>query len=181
MRACPGDALDGRTYEAHVAPCDTFVHLVGTPKPSPRKAAEFERVDFVSAREAVAAATGGGIAHFVYLSVAQPANVMRAYVDVRARGEALVRATGLQATFLRPWYVLGPGHRWPYALLPMYWLLKAVPPTRDRARRLDLVSLPRMLGALVHAVEHTPDTSPRIVDVPELRRALPLRPRRVRL
>ena len=25
-----------------------------------------------------------------------------------------------RTTILRPWYVLGPGHRWPYALKPMY-------------------------------------------------------------
>src|SRR4051794_6320667 len=40
-----GDALDARTFATSVAPCDTFVELVGTPKPSPSKAAEFERVD----------------------------------------------------------------------------------------------------------------------------------------
>lgn len=171
-----GNALDATTYANAVAPCDTFVHLVGTPKPSPRKAAEFEQVDFVSVREAVVAASAAGISHFVYLSVAQPAGIMQAYVDVRARGEALIRGSGMHATFLRPWYVLGPGHRWPYALLPVYWALKLNPGTREQAMRLDLVTLPRMLGALVQAVEHAPDESPRVVDVPQLRRAPLLRP-----
>ena len=40
----------------------------------------------------------------------------------RAEGEALLRASGIPSTILRPWYVLGPGHRWPLALLPFYWL-----------------------------------------------------------
>lgn len=175
-----GNALDAATFMEMVAPCDTFVQLVGTPKPSPAKAAEFERVDLVSARESVRAATQGGVAHFVYLSVAQPAAIMRAYVDVRARGESMIREAGLRATFLRPWYVLGPGHRWPYALLPMYWVLKNIPATREKAERLDLVSLPRMLGALVEAVETVPDESPRIWDVPRLRAAPSLTPIAVR-
>jgi len=55
------------------------------------KAAEFERVDLVSARESCRAANAANIAHVIYLSVAQSASVMRAYVDVRMRGEALVR------------------------------------------------------------------------------------------
>jgi uncharacterized protein YbjT (DUF2867 family) len=48
-QAILGDALEGKSYAARIAPADTFVQLVGTPRPSPRKAAEFERVDLVSA------------------------------------------------------------------------------------------------------------------------------------
>src|SRR4051794_699888 len=51
-----GDALDASTFSSHVAGCDTFLQLVGTPHPGPSKAAEFERVDFVSARESARAA-----------------------------------------------------------------------------------------------------------------------------
>ena len=28
---------------------------------------------------------------------------------------------------LRPWYVLGPGHRWPHVFLPFYWVCKWLP------------------------------------------------------
>ena len=174
-----GDALDASTFMERVAPCDTFVQLVGTSKPSPAKAAEFERVDFVSVRESARAAAAAGVGHFVYLSVAQPAPVMHAYVNVRARGESVIIAAGLRATFLRPWYVLGPGHWWPGALIPMYWLLKQLPATRATAQRLDLVTLPRMLGALVDAVETPPEQSPRIWDVPQLRASPSLTPLRV--
>ena len=34
---------------------------------------------------------------------------MHAYVAARVQGESLVTATGIPATILRPWYVLGPG------------------------------------------------------------------------
>jgi uncharacterized protein YbjT (DUF2867 family) len=168
--AVVGDALDGRSFADRVAPCDTFLQLVGTPHPSPSKAPEFERVDFVSVRESAVAAQTAGVSHFVYLSVAQPASVMRAYVDVRARGEALLRDTRIPATFLRPWYVLGPGHRWPYLLVPVYWLWRRRPSRRAAAERLGLITLAQMVGAIVRAVEQPPDESPRIWDVPALKR-----------
>jgi uncharacterized protein YbjT (DUF2867 family) len=85
------------------------VHLVGTPRPSPLKAAQFQAVDLASIRATVAAATRGSVRHLVYVSVAHPAPVMRAYIAVRQEGEALIRASGLPARLLRPWYVVGPG------------------------------------------------------------------------
>jgi uncharacterized protein YbjT (DUF2867 family) len=36
---------------------------------------------------------------------------MKAYIEVHAECEALVRQSGMNATILRPWYILGPGHR----------------------------------------------------------------------
>jgi uncharacterized protein YbjT (DUF2867 family) len=107
-------------------------------------------------------------AHIVYVSVAQPAPVMRAYVAVRAAGEALIRSSGIQATILRPWYVVGPGHRWAQALAPVYAIARLLPPTRDGANRLGLVSLQQMVAALVNAVENPPP-SVRIIDVPGIR------------
>ena len=60
-----------------------------------------------------------GVQHFVYISVAHPAPMMKAYIEVRSQCEAMIRQSGMNATILRPWYVLGPGHRWPYLLLPI--------------------------------------------------------------
>ncbi|MBZ5570710.1 MAG: NAD(P)H-binding protein [Acidobacteriia bacterium] len=163
-----GDALNGDSYAASIQPADTFVQLVGVAHPSPSKAAEFRTIDFASASGAIKAASGAGIQHFVYLSVAQPAPMMKAYIEVRSECEALLRRSGMNATVLRPWYVLGPGHRWPYVLLPMYWLMERLPSTREGARRLGLVTLAQMKGALVDAVEN-PSRGLRIVEVPEIR------------
>ena len=88
---------------------------------------------------------------------------------LRAECEALIREKQLNATILRPWYVLGPGHRWPYVLLPMYWLLEKVPSTRDGALRLGLVTLPQMVSALVTAVEN-PRQGVQSFDVPNIRK-----------
>jgi len=172
--AVAGDALVKESYAREVraadAPADTFVQLVGVSHPNPSKADEFRAVDLASARAAVSAAVEAGIQHFVYVSVAQPAPVMKAYVAVRGECEEIIRKSGLNATILRPWYVLGPGHRWPYLLVPLYWLFERLPGTRESARRLGLVSIDQMVRALVGAVEH-PCQGIRILGVPDIRQA----------
>lgn len=168
-KAVPGDALDQATYREAVRGCDTLVHLVGVAHPSPAKAAEFRAVDLVSIQEAVKAAVYAQIKHFVYVSVAHPAPVMKAYIEVRSQGEALIRSAGLDATILRPWYVIGPGHRWPLLLLPVYRVLELLPSIRESARRLGLVTLREMTGTLVDAVEN-PARGVRVIEVPEIRR-----------
>jgi uncharacterized protein YbjT (DUF2867 family) len=165
-----GDALDAASYAGALSAADTLVHLVGTPHPSPAKAAEFRRVDLPSIEAAVSAASSARLAHLVYVSVAHPAPIMQAYIEVRSAGEAAIARAGLTATVLRPWYVLGPGHWWPIALIPAYALLEIVPSTRASARRLGLVTLGQMVRTLVSAVEHPPATgSIRLVDVPAIR------------
>lgn len=165
-----GNALDASTFAEQISPSDTFVQLVGVAHPSPAKAAEFRAIDLVSVKESVAAACRSTIHHFVYLSVAQPAPIMRDYVAVRAEGERLLRECGLPSTFVRPWYVLGPGHRWPYAILPLYWLAMLAPGSRDTARRLYPVPLSKVVRALVDAVERPP-SGVRIVEAPEMAKA----------
>ena len=163
-----GDTLDGSTYAGQVSPADTFVQMVGAAHPSPAKAEEFRRIDLPSGLGAVRAAKSAGIRHFVYVSVAHPAPMMQAYIAVRAECEAAIESAALNATILRPWYVLGPGHRWPYLLLPMYKLAELLPQTRDGARRLGLVTLEQMLSALTFAVEN-PTEGRRVFSVREIR------------
>ncbi len=165
-----GNALDASTFVDQIPVGCTFVQLVGVVHPSPSKARSFREIDLVSARESVRAAVSRKVEHFVYLSVAQPARMMKAYQEVRAEGESMVRNSGLNATFLRPWYVLGPGHRWPLFLKPFYWIAERVPTTRPSALRLGLVTLDQMVTALRAAVSHPP-TGIRIIEVPEIRSA----------
>lgn len=148
------------------------MHLVGVTHPNPTKANQFRDIDLKSIQQAITAAKASGVRHIVYVSVAQPAPVMKAYVEARADGEALVRASGLNATILRPWYVLGPGRRWPVLLLPMYWLMEMIPATRESAQRLGLVTTQQMTNALLAAVENPPQ-GVRVVDVPGIRSAAP--------
>ena len=108
-----GDALDADSLRDRLRGMDTVVHLVGVPKPTPWKGAEFRRIDGPSARAAIQAAMSAGVRHFLYVSVAHPSPIMRDYIAVRASCEAALMASGLVATILRPWYILGPGHWWP--------------------------------------------------------------------
>ncbi len=167
-RIVHGDALDRTSYGAQVSPADTFVHLVGVSHPSPRKGAEFRSIDMQSIRQAVPVATQAGVRHFVYLSVARPAPIMREYQAVRAEGENLITQAGLNATFIRPWYVLGPGRRWPLASIPLYTIARLLPATREGAIRLALVTRDQMVRSLVWAVEN-PAEGVRVLEPPEIR------------
>ena len=167
-----GDALDAVSVQSALKPGDTLIHLVGTPHPNPSKADQFEKVDLVSIRATVAAAKSAAISHLVYVSVAQPAPVMRAYLWVRTLGETMIREAGLTATILRPWYVLGPGREWPVLIKPLYKLAEMIPLTRATAERLGLITIEQMVNALVRAVENPPLLGQRrIVDVPAIKSA----------
>ena len=89
---------------------------------------------------------------------------MRAYIAARMEAEDAIRASGLPATILRPWYVLGPGRRWPIA--PRDRFSAGVSP------RLSLVTVDQMVAALAGAVDHPPD-GVRIIEVPEIRGGSP--------
>ena len=163
-----GDALDAATFMHVVHRGDTLLHLVGTPKPSPWKAKEFERVDLGSIQQSTHVAQKRAVAHVVHLSVAHPAPIMRAYLAVRTRGEALLAESGVPFTALRPWYVLGPGHYWPYALVPLYAICRALPFSRNAAARLGLVTHRQMIAAIVNAIEVAPFAGARIVEAPAI-------------
>lgn len=163
-----GEALEPDSYTEHVRGAETFIHLIGVAHPSPAKAAEFRSIDLVSIQVAVKAAKDAEIRHFIYLSVAHPAPMMHAYIAVRSEGEALIRKSGMRSTFVRPWYILGPGHRWPYVLLPLYWICEKLPPTRESATRLGLVTLSEMLNTMVWSVENPPNEA-LIIDVPKIK------------
>jgi nucleoside-diphosphate-sugar epimerase len=163
-----GDALTGDSYCSFVKPGDTFIHLVGVSHPSPAKAAEFSVVDGASGLEAIRVARERNVSHFVYVSVAHPAPVMQAYVRVRQECERVLASSGLNATVLRPWYVTGPGHRWPYLLIPFYRLAEIVPQTREGAKRLGLINIDAMVRALLYAVEN-PSAGLTVLSVPDIR------------
>jgi len=164
----PGSPLDPATFVSAVSAADTFVQLTGVAHPAPWKEQAFRAIDLVSVRASAEVAKAAGVRHFVYVSVAQPAPVMKAYIRVRQEGEAILKTLGLTTTILRPWYILGPGHRWPAAMAPLYALLEAIPATREGARRMGLITLEQMVSAIVWAIENPP-TESRILDVPAIR------------
>lgn len=164
-----GDALDSRTYLDKIPKRAIFIHLVGVAHPSPRKKQEFREIDGVSVREAAIAAVRARVRHFIYVSVSQyPSSIMKDYQVVRLMGEKLVKGTGIPCSFVRPWYVLGPGHWWPATLLPFYWLAGLFPRSREIARQQGLVTIDQMIATLVYATRNTPISS-MVYTVPEIR------------
>jgi nucleoside-diphosphate-sugar epimerase len=151
-----------------MAGCDTVIQLAGTPKPAPWKGAQFRAIDRRSGLASIDAARDTNASHFVYVSVAHPAPIMRDYIAVRVECEAAIRASGVPATIVRPWYVLGPGHWWPLLLKPGYWMCERIASKRESALRLGLVTIHQMLGTLLWSVEHPP-RSMQIIEVPEIR------------
>jgi uncharacterized protein YbjT (DUF2867 family) len=168
--AVPGNPLEGKTFLPQIKPADTFIHLVGVTHPTPARAHEFRVVDLTSLCASVAAAADAGVRNFVYVSVAQPAPVMREYGDVRREAEAVIRSSGLNAVILRPWYVLGPGRTWPAFLKPLYWVGDRLPLVNRSSKRLGLVTIEEMTGALVRSVEE-PQGGFEVLDVPAIRDA----------
>lgn len=149
----------------------TFVQLLGVPHPGPKKKNEFRSIDLASARASAEAAGKAGVAHFVYVSVAQTeTNIMKDYQHCRALGEDAIRSTGIAATFIRPWYVVGPGHYWPLLFQPLFKLLEWIPSTSQKARELRLVTLKQMLNTLVYAVENPAAYGEHIVEIEAIRK-----------
>lgn len=163
-----GDALNGDSYRRFAETAGTFIQLVGVSHPSPAKAAQFRQIDLRAGLEAISVARQANVQHFIYVSVAQPAPIMQSYLAVRAECEQAIAASGLSATVLRPWYVLGPSHLWPYCLLPFYKIAELIPRTKEGALRLGLVSIQQMVRAIVHAVDN-PCQGIRILDVGGIR------------
>jgi uncharacterized protein YbjT (DUF2867 family) len=164
------DLFDANAIQPVLEGRDTVLHLVGTAHPNPRKAEQFVTVDLASAKACARAAASAGVKHFVYVSVAHPAPVMRAYIAARMAAERAIAAARLTATVLRPWYVLGPGHRWPVLLEPLYALAGVIPSLQAGANRLGLVTLEQMTNALISAIEQPPRAgSLKVVEVPEIR------------
>jgi uncharacterized protein YbjT (DUF2867 family) len=95
--------------------------------------------------------------------------MMHAYIAARSEAEEAILASGMNATILRPWYVLGPGRWWPLLLLPGYWIMEAIPSTRAGARRLGLVRWRQMIAAMAEAVDRPP-RGVQVLEVPDIRR-----------
>jgi len=173
-KAVEGDALDENTFKEYVKENDTFIQLVGVSHPSPAKKEEFKKIDLASIEASVKAAKSAGVKHFVYLSVAQPAPMMKEYIEVRKHGELLLTDNEIPSSIIRPWYIIGPGHYWPLVLKPVYKIFEWIPATREQAINLGLVKLEEMLNTILYSVKNPPKEGLRIYKTPEIRNSTKL-------
>lgn len=168
-KAVEGNALDEKTFQEYVGGCDTFIQLVGVSHPSPAKKEEFKKIDLASVTASVNAAKYAGVKHFIYLSVAQPAPMMKEYIEIRKRGERLLTESKIPSSVIRPWYITGPGHYWPVVLTPIYKILELIPATSEQAINLGLVKLEEMLNTIIYAVKNPPSEGLKIYRTRDIR------------
>lgn len=153
------DPLNRATFLEAIRGFDAFVQLIGTPSPSPAKAEEFRRIDGGAGKEGAWACKEAGIPLYVYLSVPLDIPVMKAYVAVRAEVEALITSLGLTATIIRPFYVLGPGRRWPYLVMPFLWIGRFIPGLSRLANTMVFNTREQVVQTIVGAIENPPTVS----------------------
>jgi len=173
-KAVIGSPFDAASYVGTIPAESVFVHLVGVSHPGPKKKLLFYSVDLASLEVSVEAAKQARVKHFLYVSVAQhPTKVMADYQEARRQGEEAILASGLTSTFIRPWYVVGPGHYWPLLFQPVFKLLEVIPSTSVQAKALALVSLKQMLLTLKNTVINTPNGINTIVEVQDIKNSKP--------
>lgn len=170
VRAIIADPFNAATFKHWIPKGAVYVQLLGVAHPSPRKKEKFRQIDLPSLKASADAATDAGVSHFVYLSVAMAeSSIMKDFQGVRKEGEAYVLSKGLRCTFIRPWYVLGPGHWWPVLLLPFYGVAEFVPKWKAKAKAFGLVTIGQIVQVLLKAVEAQPQPK-RIVEIRQIRK-----------
>ena len=89
----------------------TVVQLIGTMRKRFAAGDTYESSDIGTTRELVAAAVRAGVDHVVLLSSVGAGKPMGAYLQAKARAEAIVQQSGLAYTIFRPSAFYGEGHR----------------------------------------------------------------------
>jgi nucleoside-diphosphate-sugar epimerase len=100
--AALADALQGFT---------TVVQLIGTMRRRFSRGDTYETSDVGTTRALVSAARAAGVDHLVLLSSVGAGRPFGAYLEAKARAEALVAGSGLDFTIFRPSAFEGAGHR----------------------------------------------------------------------
>ena len=163
------DPFDGNTFQQYIPKGAVFVQLLGVSHPSPSKAEQFKQIDLRSVKASADAAAVAGVSHFIYVSVSMaPSKIMQAYRDVRKQGEEYCISKNLNCTFIRPWYVLGPGHWWPVILLPLYGVAQLIPSWKEKAKAKGLVTISQMINTLINVVERE-SVRKRVIEIKDMK------------
>jgi len=164
-----GDPFEASTFQQYIPEDAVFVQLLGVSHPSPTKAEQFKQIDLRSVKASADAAATAGVVHFIYVSVSMVSSkIMEEYQHVRKDGEEYLLSKNLNCTFIRPWYVVGPGHWWPIFLLPFYGIAFLVPAWKQKVKGMGLVTISQMISTLVKAIESVPEKK-RIIEIEEIK------------
>jgi uncharacterized protein YbjT (DUF2867 family) len=164
------DPFDPLSFQSLIPKGAVFIQLLGVAHPSPKKAKQFRDIDLRSVKASADAASAAGVSHFIYMSVAMtPSKLMAAFQAMRQEGETYCKSKGLNCTFIRPWYVMGPGHYWPILLLPLYAIAEIVPSWKSKARSMALVTIHQMFRTLLNAANADP-LPLRVIEIKNIRK-----------
>lgn len=157
VRAIIADPFDAATFQQWIPKGAIYIQLLGVSHPSPRKKEQFREVDLKSVKTSADAAVAASASHFIYVSVAMTElNVMKEYRDVRKEAEAYLLSKHLTCTFIRPWYVIGPGHFWPLVLLPFYGVAKFIPSLKKKTEGMAFITINQLLHTFMKAIDSPP-------------------------
>lgn len=139
------DLGDASALRAAMKGCTTVVQLIGTMKKRFASGDTYESSDIGTTRQLVDAAKASGVDHLVLLSSVGAGRPMGAYLEAKARAEAIVTESGIDWTIFRP-SVLEGGER------------GAAPAMRAVTRLLGLkkyrpIRLEELAAAILHSAE----------------------------
>lgn len=164
------DVFKPEDWISKVPEQSVFIHLIGVPHPSPVKKQLFESVDLRAARIVALAAKSIQARKFIFLSVAmEPSAIMKEFQKAKSSAEEYINSLNLPHVFVRPWYVLGPGHWWPYLFFPLFKLLECIPSTAKKAKAFGFITIRQMINSLKYILKHL-DEVPDIVEIEEIKR-----------
>lgn len=120
--------------------CTTVVQLIGTMRKRFASGDTYETSDIGTTRSLVDAAKVAGIDHVVLLSSVGAGKPMGAYLQAKAKAEALVRESGISYTIFRPSAFMGEGHSIPGITVTLTKMLGM-----DRYRPIPIEDLARAI------------------------------------
>ncbi len=192
-----GDVFDAASLQRFVRGCDALVHTIGIRREFPPEVT-FQRMHPGATRRLLAAAAEGGVSRFIHISaLGTRPEAPTAYHRSKHDSEALVRASGLEWTILRPSIIHGPdgefmqmvkawclGRAQPFIFIPYFARLERregsrLPMPALASARLQPVSVDDVAQAVVASLENRRAigevyalTGPEALDWPTLLRAV---------
>ena len=142
-----GDLGSRDALERLVNDADAVIHVAGTINAA--NASGFEKGNVAGTLAMLAAATAGGVRHFVHVSsLAAREPKLSLYGASKAKAEELVHSSGLDWAIVRPPAVYGPGDKETLELFRMAKLGLMLMPPKGRVSVIHVDDLSRLLLAL---------------------------------
>ncbi|MBK8485050.1 MAG: NAD(P)H-binding protein [Saprospiraceae bacterium] len=163
------DVFNPESWKEHIPKDCIFIHLLGVAHPSPQKKAAFLNIDRRALKDVANVANERNSKAFIYLSVAmEPSSIMKDFQEAKSLGEKYLESLHLNSIFVRPWYIIGPGHWWPIFFIPLFKLLEIIPATSMKARKFSLITIHQMISSLIYIINHI-DKVPKYVEIENLK------------